>query len=234
MNNKYSTRPRHYGAAVGLLRCMGFALVLTGFFFACKGGETSRPFQGELPTAGIKMPDSVKIDYLRGKEGVPITIIEYADFECGFCAKHSVVSDQLLREYGHKVNIVFRHYPLRRHTHAQLAAEACECAGELGGPRMFWKYHDLLFSEGPENSELVAYAELLGLDSQKFKQCLQSGRYAGKIKAQRDLGEKAGIKGTPYILLLNNKTGVLKALPRVFPLEDMKKIIDQELKSTNV
>lgn len=90
-------------------------------------------------------------DYVKGDSNAPVTIIEYSDFECPFCARFYTDSfGQIEKNYidTGKVKFVYRHFPLSFHPNAQKAAEAVECAGKVGGAEKFWEMHDLLFEKG--------------------------------------------------------------------------------------
>ncbi|MCF7872421.1 DsbA family protein, partial [Candidatus Woesearchaeota archaeon] len=85
---------------------------------------------------------------IKGEENAPVTIVEWSDFECPFCARfYSQTYNQIIKEYVDtgRANFVFKHFPLGFHAQAQKAAEASECAGEQG---MFWEMHDVLFEKG--------------------------------------------------------------------------------------
>jgi protein-disulfide isomerase len=109
---------------------------------------------------------------------------------------------QIEKEYidTGKMRYVFMDFPLVMHAHAQKAAESASCADEQG---KYWEMHERLFANqttlGPE--AFLKHAETLGLDVARFKQCLDSGRYAPKIGAAAAEGQKVGVTGTPAFLL---------------------------------
>lgn len=83
--------------------------------------------------------------FVRGQASAQVKIVEYSDFECPFCGKANATVEQLRKDYGDKISIEYRHFPLGFHANAQKAAEAAECAGEQS---KFWEMHDLLFASG--------------------------------------------------------------------------------------
>jgi protein-disulfide isomerase len=87
--------------------------------------------------------DVAATDPVKGPATAPITIVEYSDFQCPFCARVNPTLDRVLQTYGDKVRIVFKDYPLPNHREAPKAAEAAHCAGEQG---KFWEMHDRLFA----------------------------------------------------------------------------------------
>ncbi|NPA30937.1 MAG: DsbA family protein [Chloroflexi bacterium] len=159
-----------------------------------------------------------------GPEDAPITIIEFSDFQCPFCARfRKQTYDRLKEEYGDKIRFVYRDFPLVQiHPEAVPAALAANCAGEQG---KYWEYHDLLFlGDRPLNRDTyIAYAEQLGLDVDEFSRCLDEERYLDEIQKDFDDGVAAGVRGTP--------TFFVNGIPLVGaqPFENFKAIIDQEL-----
>jgi len=99
-----------------------------------------------------------------------------------------------------KIRYIFLDFPLGFHKQAFKAAEAGACAGDQG---KFWEMHDVLFEnqKAIKPEDLVKYAEKLGLDMSKFKECLDSGKHADEIKKDMSEGQKAGVTGTPSSLL---------------------------------
>jgi protein-disulfide isomerase len=145
-------------------------------------------------------------EYVRGNNAAPVTIEEYADFECPFCAQTQASLNSLMKNYGANIRIVFKQFPLiSLHPNAQKAAEASECAGEQG---KFWEMHDLIFANQQQLSEvqLKSWAtNNLKLDENKFNSCLDSGKYVGKIKADIAEGVRRGVDGTPTIFINGEK-----------------------------
>jgi len=146
-------------------------------------------------------------DHVRGARQAPVKIIEYSDTECPLCKRQHAVLQQILRNYPDRVAWVYRHRPIARiHPKALKEAEAAECAGELGGPAAFWTFLDRLFEVTPSNnrldrSELPRIAIHAGLDRERFRQCLDSGRHAARVAA--DAAEmEAGDYGAPFSVVV--------------------------------
>ncbi|MBC8259981.1 MAG: DsbA family protein [SAR324 cluster bacterium] len=176
-------------------------------------------------------------DHIFGNPNAEISLIEYSDFECPFCKRFHPTAKRIVEEYNGKVNWVYRHFPLGFHNPlAQKEAEASECASELGGNEMFWEYADLIYERTNSNGKglptesLVPMAEEIGLDADKFAECLESGRHAERVQEDFREGSEIGITGTPGNVFLHNKTGkaVLKA--GAYPFDALKLEIDQLLK----
>jgi protein-disulfide isomerase len=145
-----------------------------------------------------------------GDENAPITILEFADFQCPGCmAFAGTVKPQVEIAFIESgvAKFVFYDFPLTSiHPHAFLAARAARCAEEQG---MFWEYHDEVFrnqsawsfSATPPSGAFEDYAAQVGLDQGDFRSCLRSDRYADVVTANMQLGQGLGVTGTPTILI---------------------------------
>jgi protein-disulfide isomerase len=162
------------------------------------------------------------IDPVRGAASAPVTIIEFSDYQCPFCARVNPTLEQVRKTYGDKVKIIFKDFPLPNHPQAPKAAEAGHCAGEQG---KYWEMHDQMFANQRALNvpELKQYATALGLDAAKFNQCLDSGKHAGLVASGTAQGEKMGVNSTPT-LYVNGRP-----LIGAQPFEAFKQIIDEEL-----
>jgi len=139
-------------------------------------------------------------DHVRGPSDAPVTLVEYADFECPFCGQAEPIVRELLADFG-DIRYVWRHLPLIDvHPHAQLAAEAAEAAARQGA---FWAMHDLLLDHQGAllTPDLVTYAEQLGLDVEGFNSDLR--RHAGAARVAQDVegADLSGVSGTPTFFL---------------------------------
>jgi Na+/H+ antiporter NhaA len=140
-------------------------------------------------------------DHIRGPDDAPVTLVEYGDFECPYCGRAEPIIRQLLADIGDEIRYVFRHLPLSDvHQHAQMAAEATEAAASQG---QFWEMHDLLFDhqDALRGSDLVGYAEELGLDVERFREELRSHEYAGRVARDVESAELSGVAGTPTFFI---------------------------------
>lgn len=161
-------------------------------------------------------------DPVRGAANAPITIIEFSDYQCPFCARVTPTLDKLRATYGDKIRIVFKDFPLPNHPLAPKAAEAAHCAGDQD---KYWELHDRLFAN-PQQLDVPAlklHATALKLDQAKFDQCLDSDKFADAIRADADLGAKLGISSTPT-LYVNGRP-----LIGAQPYEYFVSVIDEEL-----
>ena len=203
------------------------------------GGATAptQPNAAQPPSAAAAkdVPPLSGKDHIRGSKTAQILLIEYSDLECPFCKRFHPTAQQVVDQYKGKVAWVYRHFPLDPiHSKADKEAEASECAAELGGEDAFWKYVDKVYEVTPSNNgldpaELPKIASSVGLDSNKFKTCLDSGKYAAKVEEQYQGGIKAGVTGTPGNILLNTKNGKTKLIPGAVPYDTIKSSIDSLL-----
>ncbi len=130
-----------------------------------------------------------------GSKDAPVTLVEFADYECPYCQKVSGDLVKLQKEFAGKVSFTYKDFPLPMHAHAQKAAEAARCAGEQG---MFWQYHDELFrTKEIALEQLSTHAADLKLDVAKFSKCIDSGAEAAAVQRDRAEGNKLGLSGTP-------------------------------------
>ncbi len=161
----------------------------------------------------------------RGPAEAPVTLVEFSDFQCPYCARLFQTLHQILNQYGTQVRLVYRNFPLLQiHQYAEKAAEAGLCASDQG---QFWQMHDLMFQTQGQlrDEDLKAKAAQLKLDVETFNSCLASGKNADKVKQDLYAGAKLGITGTPALFI--NGRFVSGAVP----FEDIAKIINEELKA---
>ncbi|HZI51594.1 MAG TPA: thioredoxin domain-containing protein [Terriglobia bacterium] len=158
----------------------------------------------------------------RGPAAAPVTIVEFADFECPFCGGFYPTLKLIEKNYADKVRLVYRQFPLTNmHPNAQKAAEASLCANEQS---RFWEYYDALFSDQSRLSvpALKQTAQTLGLNSAAFNTCLDSGKHAATIQKDRDEARKIGVSGTPTVFINGRLLGGRS-------YAEVQEVIDDEL-----
>lgn len=146
-------------------------------------------------------PVAPERDHIRGRVDAPLTLVEFADFECPFCGQATGMVDDLRRRFGDELRYVFRHLPLRDvHEHAELAAEASEAAAAQG---RFWEYHDILFGHQDELEfeDLLGYAGELDLDVEAFARELEHGVHSGRVLEDVVSAEASGARATPTFFI---------------------------------
>ena len=145
----------------------------------------------EPPEADVRADNAP----VRGTRTAPVTLIEFADYQCPYCQKIHPELKQLQQEFPGKVAFIFKDFPLPAHNRAPKAAEASRCAGDQG---KYWEYHDLLF-QGKEldKEQLKLYAHELQLDQARFDRCLDSGQEAAPVEKDVKEGKSLGVVQTP-------------------------------------
>ncbi|MFW5921493.1 MAG: DsbA family protein, partial [Polyangiales bacterium] len=188
---------------------------------AAQGEEVSLP------------PDDVK-RYRVSAQGAPargasrplVTIVQFSDYECPFCAHAERALDRLVERYPNEVRVVFRHLPLvRMHPDALPAAEAAMEARAQGGDEAFWRMHRLLFAnqQALSDEHLIRYAESIGLDVDRFRNALFGGEHRTRIRGDILLARKLGVTGTPVSFVNGRKVTGAK------PFAAMEALVRQEI-----
>jgi Na+/H+ antiporter NhaA/protein-disulfide isomerase len=164
-------------------------------------------------------------DHVRGSEDAPVTLVEYADFECPYCGQAEPVVRELVAAYGADLRYVFRHLPLTDvHEHAEMAAEAAEAAGAAG---KFWEMHDRLFtgSAALQHQDLLRYAEELGLDVDRFAEDVDSRRFALRVARDVESAEVSGAAGTPTFFINGRRHH------GAYDIDALRTVIDREARA---
>ena len=153
----------------------------------------------ELPTGTLARDDGLA-DHVRGRLDAPVTLLEYGDYECPYCAAAAPVLDEVVAGSDGRVRLIFRNFPLHTvHPYALTAALAAEAAAAQGA---FWPMHDLLFTYQSRLADwdLAKYAKKLGLDhTQVIGDPAQP--HGDKVEADFALGLAAGVAGTPTLFI---------------------------------
>lgn len=139
-------------------------------------------------------------EHIRGNANAPVTIVEYSDFQCPFCARfHEVLKAAVAS--GSQVRWVYRHFPISEiHPMAVGAAEAAECASDQG---KFWEYADLLFQRQKQldDLQLTAIARDLSLEERRFAACRASESKRERVAFDATAFAEGHLAGTPTSFL---------------------------------
>lgn len=184
--------------------------VLGGFLIAAIGAR------GETTIETDEHPS-------RGPVEATVTIVEFADFECKQCRDMYLTLKTVQENYPDQVRLVFRQLPLNTiHSHAQRAAEASLCAFEQGG---FWEYHDALFGNADDLTmdSLNYWAGIIGLDVERFGDCLAGGAKAAAVRRDIEDAIARGAYSTPT-LYINEQM-----LTGNWPYREVARMIEAEL-----
>ncbi len=212
---------------VGLLVGAGLTFTLTQAPLSGQFVATGPPIpttttvqaQQQSPQPTIHARDLVDDDPFIGPADAKIVVVEFSDFECSFCGAAMGLNDRVegylkskdpswepavpkLKELAKqgKIKFVYRDFPLDNHQNAQKTAEAAECADEQG---KFWEYHDKVFENQGDLSatNLKKFAKDLGLNTNQFDNCLDSGKYYDEVRKDFNDGSRAGVSGTPAFFI---------------------------------
>jgi protein-disulfide isomerase len=183
---------------------------------ATKGGSNNAAFNPRPAPARNPSPGASPA-WEKGAASAPIVLEEFGDYQCPPCGMMHPVLQKIVDDYGERVRLVFRHFPLQQiHKNAFAAARAAEAAGMQG---KFWEMHDLIYDnqtqwkDSPEPRPLFAdYARRLGLNADKFRADLDGKAAADRVMADYTRGTSLGVQGTPTILLNGRELPAEKTL----------------------
>ena len=253
-NEKIIKRPTFNSLIISIIIKTGIAAFFAGSFVSNLSSEQIsqkeldnaiaelelKILEKQLPTKQPSIPLEISADNdpIIGNPDAPITIIEFSDFQCPFCARfHIQTLPTIMEEYIEKgtVKLVFRDFPIQSiHPNAVLASVAAECANEQG---KFKQMHDILFEKQNEWSNLETvyaielfnqYSEQINLEQEQFSSCLSTAKYVKEIQNDLNDGRTYGVTGTPGFFIGNQEMGFVE-LKGAQPFESFKKVIDRQL-----
>lgn len=210
MENNQQTKKKDYLLPISIVLA---ALIIGGAFIYSKGVNVVQKaeVEQEQQSTGNTLKLTIASDnVVLGKDNAPITIFEFADYQCPYCRRFYLLTHiSLVKDYVDTglAKIVFIDVPLPFHEFAQKASEAAWCAKDQN---KFWEMHDKIFATA-ENAEdlkiesLVKYGKELGLDTQLLSDCLNSNKYAARVQESLNLASKLGILGTPSMIITPTK-----------------------------
>jgi protein-disulfide isomerase len=178
----------------------------------------------------LKRPKASPLDFKLegepswGSADAPITVVEYADFQCYYCGKARERISELKKLYGKKLHIVYKNFPLPMHTEARPAAEAGMCVNEQGTDK-FWKFYDIAFDNQKAwtKDDLKDYAKKAGADVKKFEECFDAKKYSAQIDASIAEGQRLGVNSTPSFFV---NSQLVKGAQ---PISEFREIIDESV-----
>lgn len=201
----------------------------------------SHTFAGVLLLALVQLAEAgggvvTEDGRIRGRADAPITLVEYSDFTCGYCAKFFQETwPRLQAKYidTGKVRFLYRDYPRADKGIGVEAAVAARCAGAQG---LYWPMHDRLFSERGrlDSGSLKNHAKAIGLDQTAFDKCFGEREFLESIFRDRQEANRWGFHGTPGFILMRTAGGPTErepaiAIPGAVPFEDFAEEIDRML-----
>ena len=255
-SNTYTKKSPLNVAVIGMIVAIAFAAFFAGLYATSIDSDQIsnqelkdtiaklelRIFQNQLPTTAPTAAPTPTVtistddDPIIGDPNAPITIIEFSDFQCPFCARFYTQTLPLIQEKyidSGKVKLIFRDYPINSiHPNAMPAAIASECANEQG---KFKEMHDILFEKQREwqrstdvRSLFSSYAAGFELQNDVFDACINSDKYVNEINNDLIAGKKYGVTGTPSFFIGNDVIGYIH-VNGAQPFGNFEKIIDTQL-----
>jgi protein-disulfide isomerase len=195
-------------------------LTFIGGYFVGHQTTSSEPAASGAEVKRVEVP--VGLSPSHGDPNALVTVVEFADFQCGYCARSLPLQKRLLAEYPGRVRWVFKHFPLDSHTLAKGASRASLAAHAQG---KFWEYHDRLFANRQQLSPALQeqLARELGLDLARFRVALQSDALTRLVSDDTELGRKAGVQGTPTFFINGRK------VEGSMPYAELERLVREEL-----
>lgn len=170
-------------------------------------------FLAPIPETVGRIPDEQ--GHILGTANAPVTVVEFADFQCPYCGSAELIVKQIISQYPDKIRFVYRHFPLTAiHPYALQVAQASECANAQG---RFWEIHDLIFSKQQDFLKTTFSAEEfflllsdeIGINESEFSNCLRDQSFNGYVTKDISDGLRYGVNATPTFFVNQQKiTGV--------------------------
>jgi protein-disulfide isomerase len=201
-------------------------VIVAGALLAYLAGRTKAPI---ATTVDPNLPPAVAKGYVLGRPDAPVHIMEFADFECPACANYAVVTEPDVRKRiidSGLAQVTYYDYPLPQHKNTLVASEAAACANDQG---KFWEMHDRLFfgqtewnTEATSDPEKVmkGYAKDLGLDVNRWQQCVDQSTHQRDIQANKAEGDRHHVNETPTFVIGN------KMIPGAIGFDAMHAYVD--------
>jgi protein-disulfide isomerase len=143
-------------------------------------------------------------DHMQGPADASITLVEYGDYQCPYCAQAYPILKQLQRRFGERMSLVFRNFPLTEiHRHALHAAQAAESVGAQLGNDAYWRMHDAIYEHQQDSpaalsdERLAQYGATVGADPAVIRRDIDGGAFVDRIQADFSGGVRSGVNGTP-------------------------------------
>ena len=210
-------------------RILVWSLIVLGLFAVVLAivGVATRSANNVSGELAVPINDS---DWYLGAKNAKVILVEYSDFQCPACAYYSPIVNQLAKDFGDKIKIVYRHFPLPQHQYARLTARYAEAAGKQN---KFWQMTEIIFdgqsqwekapADKVEAEYFLKYAQALGLNMDKLKADLNLKESDDKIESDLKSGEASNITYTPTFFLNS------KQIQNPQSYEEFKALIQKEL-----
>ncbi len=226
--------------ATAVIAIIGFALMLYLLLSGAEigSGDAAAPTakaaantNAAAAPAADTVSGSVDMDKVRNIQGKgDLTLIEFSDLDCPFCKQFNPTVKQIVKDYDGKVGVAFMHFPLSIHPGAQGAAIAAECAAEQN---KFWEFVDNHFTAAGTNltaDEHIANGEKIGLNKDKFADCVNSKKTETTVDEDAALAQSLGATGTPFSVIVDKKGTIVGSINGALPAAQVKAKLDALVK----
>lgn len=207
------------------------AIVVAGILIslALIFSSTNKNFTQEkqVEKTSLAIPEVTEDDFIKGEAKAEITLVEYSDFSCSFCARYHPTMKRIVEEYKGKVKWVYRHLPIFN----KPAAVASSCVGNILGDETFFLYADKLFENQKDiNQDLLKREALaLGLTDSQYETCINDKELNDKISREfTSVRVLAGFNSTPHTVIID-KDGKMYPFSGALPYEEVSALIDSIL-----
>lgn len=184
------------------------------------------------PTAAqlSEIPEVTDEDWSRGASNPVITLVEYSDYDCPFCARFHPTVQAMVDEFPDQVAWVYRHLPLDNiHPNARAKSEIAECVGSLGGEQAFWSFTDLMFEEqGLTVAQSIEAAGRVGVNVSAVQTCYDEGRFAEAVEADVAGATEIGVTGTPGTVIVT-ADGEYELINGALPEAQVRQLVENYL-----
>ena len=196
---------KKYKDIIGAVAFIG--IIVAAVIFATPPKNPSANDNQAASISNVLLQSGTADAWTKGNPDAKVRLVEYSDFQCPACGAYYPIVKQIVAEFGDRISLTYRHFPLRNvHESADLAARAAEAAGD---PGKIWALHDMLFVNqtrwtfipGVAGSAIEGYAKSLGLDIDTFKKDLNSGDTRDKVERDYQSGVAAGVNHTPTFFI---------------------------------
>jgi protein-disulfide isomerase len=202
-------------------------LISLAIIFSSSSGKMTVQNDAGAKIGDVAIPDVTEDDFIKGNAKAEITIVEYSDFSCSFCAKYHPTMKQIVENYEGKVRWVYRHLPIFN----KPAAVASSCVGNILDDEAFFKYADKLFENQKDiNGDLLKREALaLGIIDSEYESCINDKELNDKISSEfTSVRVLAGFNGTPTSVLID-KNGNKYTFSGALPYEEVSALVDSFL-----
>jgi protein-disulfide isomerase len=214
-SNTTEQAPMHPNHVLAIAILLGAVMISGALLYNIDRPDTSGTANVGQKTIPTEPPSNAEVeinsdDHVLGDPNAPITIVEFSDFQCPFCRSFYKDTYQQIKDNyvdSGDARIIYKHFPLPFHPAAAISAQASECASEQD---LFWEMHDKIFDEQIPfgngtieygETELKKWASEIGVDTDQFNQCLDSGKYDSLVSDNEAHGTTLGVSGTPTVFI---------------------------------